>query len=458
MTAESKDVLLGRLRGGEPLSGAQQLRLTMALAVPAILAQLSSVLMQYIDSAMVGRLGAGPSASIGLMSTCIWLLNGFTMAVITGFSVQVAHACGARDFARARMVMRQGLVTVFLFSLLFGGIGASLAGVLPGWLGGEEGIRADASAYFLVVTLFIPIGATGMAAAYMLQASGNMKVPSITYVCMGVLDVVFNYLFIFILDMGVVGAAWGTGLAETCASVFGIWYVTRRSKDLRLRGEKGPLLPAAGTRQKAFKITGPLWLQNVVMRGAYVMSTVIVAPLGAVAIAANAFAITAESFCYMPGYGLEEAATTLIGQSLGAERKDMSKRLAWISMGMGVLIMSLLAVVLYIFAPVIMGWLSIDPGVVELGARVLRIEAFAEGFYALSIVGFGVCAGAGDTMIPTVLNLASMWVVRIGLALLLTPMLGLVGYWISMATDLTVKGIAFLIYVRSGRWLKRGIA
>ena len=458
MRAENKDALLARLRGGDALSGSQQLRLTMMLAVPAILAQLSSVLMQYIDSAMVGRLGAGPSASIGLMSTCIWLLNGFTMAVVTGFSVQVAHACGARDFVKARRVMRQGLVTVFLFSLLFGGVGAALSGVLPGWLGGEEGIRAEASAYFLVVTMFLPVSATGMASAYIVQASGNMKVPSITYVCMGVLDVVFNYIFIFVLDMGVVGAAWGTGLAETCASVFGIWYATCRSRDLRLRGEKGPLLPEALTRRKAFKITGPLWLQNVVMREAYVMSTIIVAPLGAVAIAANAFAITAESFCYMPGYGLEEAATTLIGQSLGADRKDMSKRFAWISMGMGVAIMSLLAVVLYIFAPVIMGWLSIDPGVVELGARVLRIEAFAEGFYALSIVGFGVCAGAGDTMIPTVLNLASMWVVRIGLALLLTPALGLVGYWIAMAIDLTVKGIAFLIYVRSGRWLRRGLS
>ena len=458
MGAENKDALLGRLRTGEPLSGRQQLRLTMALAVPAILAQLSSVLMQYIDSAMVGRLGAGPSASIGLMSTCIWLLNGFTMAVITGFSVQVAHACGARDFTRARLVMRQGLVTVFLFAMLFGALGASLSGVLPGWFGGDEGIRADASAYFLVVCLFIPIGATGLAAAYMLQASGNMKVPSITYVCMGVLDVIFNYIFIFVLDMGVVGAAWGTGLAEASAAVFGIWYVTRRSKDLKLRGEPGPLLPEVQTRRKAVRITGPLWLQNVVMRGAYVMSTIIVAPLGAVAIAANAFAITAESFCYMPGYGLEEAATTLIGQSLGAQRKDLSRRFAWLSMGMGVLIMSLLAVVLYIFAPVIMGWLSIDPDVVALGARVLRIEAFAEGFYALSIVGFGVCAGAGDTMVPTVLNLASMWVVRIGLALLLTPALGLVGYWIAMAIDLTVKGIAFLIYVRSGRWLRRSIS
>ena len=104
--ANEKDILLGRLRGGEPLSGGQQLSLTMMLAVPAILAQLSSVLMQYIDSAMVGRLGAGPSASVGLMSTCIWLLNGFTMAVITGFSVQVAHACGAQEFDRARRLRR----------------------------------------------------------------------------------------------------------------------------------------------------------------------------------------------------------------------------------------------------------------------------------------------------------------------------------------------------------------
>ncbi len=455
--ANEKDILLGRLRGGEPLSGGQQLSLTMMLAVPAILAQLSSVLMQYIDSAMVGRLGAGPSASVGLMSTCIWLLNGFTMAVITGFSVQVAHACGAQEFDRARRLRRQGLTTVFLFGVLFGAIGASLSGVLPRALGGEEEIRAEASAYFLIVSLFLPIGSTGFAAASMMQASGNMKVPSIIYVCMGVLDVIFNYIFIFLLDMGVVGAAWGTGLAETCASVFGIWYVSRRSSELRSEGgAPGPVLPDRATLRKAFGITGPLWLQNVVMRGAYVMSTVIVAPLGAVAIAANSFAITAESFCYMPGYGLEEAATTLVGQSLGARRSDMARRFAWVTMGMAVLLMSLLAVVLYAFAPAIMGLLSIDPEVVALGARVLRIEAFAEGFYALSIVGFGVCAGAGDTLVPTILNLASMWVVRIGLALLLTPTLGLVGYWIAMATDLTVKGIAFFLYVRGGRWMRRG--
>ncbi len=456
--ASRKDILLGRLREGEPLSGGQQFQLTLMLAVPAILAQLSSVLMQYIDSAMVGRLGANPSASVGLVSTSTWILYGFGMAVITGFSVQVAHACGAKDFARARRILREGLLGTLLFGLLLGVAGVAISGPLPRWLGGDAVIQADASAYFRIFSAFLPVSVTGYVASAMLQASGNMKVPSIIYVSMCALDVVFNYIFIYLLDMGVEGAAWGTGVAETLTSVFVVWYVCTRPEELRITGERGSFLPRQETIRTALGITGPLWLQNIVMRGAHVMSTLIVAPLGPVAIAANAFAITAESFCYMPGYGLEEAATTLIGQSLGARRKDVARRFAWTTIGMAVAIMSLLAVAMFFFSAQLMGLLSNDPDVVSLGARVLRIEAFAEAFYAVSIVGFGVCAGAGDTLIPTCLNFGSMWLIRIGLALVLTPKYGLPGYWIAMCIELNIRGILFLLYVRGGRWSRKTLA
>lgn len=165
MARESKDRLLGYLREGAPLSAAQQLKLTMLLALPAILAQFSSVLMQYIDSAMVGRLGANPAASVGLVSTSVWILNGFSMAVMTGFSVQIAHACGAKDGKRARLVMRQGLLTIFLFSLVLGILGLAVSSPLPAWLGGDEAIRSDASRYFFIIAAFSPIGATGYLAA-----------------------------------------------------------------------------------------------------------------------------------------------------------------------------------------------------------------------------------------------------------------------------------------------------
>jgi len=99
--------------------------------------------------------------------------------------------------------------------------------------------------------------------------------------------------------------------------------------------------------------------------------------------------------------------------------------------------------------------LTPDMEVVKLGAQVLRIEAFAETLYAVSIVGYGVCVGAGETKVPTCLNLISAWVVRIGLALILTPKLGLKGYWIAMCIELNVRGILFLLYVKSGRWLRK---
>ena len=453
--SSSKDILLARLRGGEPLSRGQQTRLTLILAVPAILAQLSSVLMQYIDSAMVGRLGAGPAASIGLVATCTWLFTGFAMAVMTGFSVQVAHACGAGDFGRARSLLAQGMFTMLVFSGFLAAVGAGISGPLPAWLGGAEEIRTEASAYFRIYSGFLPIGMTGYIASSMLQASGNMKVPSIMYIGMCGLDVLFNYIFIYGLGMGVEGAAWGTGVAEALTSACAVWYACTRSPELRIRGEKVSFLPSREVLRRALGITGPLWLQNVVMRGAYVASTLIVAPLGPVSIAANAFAITAESFCYMPGYGLEEASTTLVGQSLGAGREDLAKRFARTTIGMAVAMMSLLAVAMFAFAPQMMRIMSPDAEVVALGVRVLRIEAFAEAFYAVAIVGFGVCSGAGETLVPTVLNFGSMWLVRIVLALILTPVLGLVGYWIAMAVELSVRGILFLLYVASCRWLKR---
>ena len=114
--ASSKDILLGQIRGGGTLTGGQQVKLSLILSYPAIIAQLSIVLMQYIDTSMVGHLGAAAGASIGLVSTCAWLLGGFCGACGSGFSVQVAHLIGANDFKSAREVLRQALVSALVFS------------------------------------------------------------------------------------------------------------------------------------------------------------------------------------------------------------------------------------------------------------------------------------------------------------------------------------------------------
>ena len=117
-------------------------------------------------------------------------------------------------------------------------------------------------------------------------------------------------------------------------------------------------------------------------------------------------------------------------------------------------IMSFLAILMFIFAPQLMAMLSPDAEVIALGARVLRIEAFAELGYAASIVAYGACVGAGDTKWPSVLNLVSMWLVRIFPAIFFTRMYGLVGFWICMAVELTFRGTVFLIRLARGKWLR----
>ena len=185
------------------------------------------------------------------------------------------------------------------------------------------------------------------------------------------------------------------------------------------------------------------------------MTTVIVAPLGVFAIAANSFAITAESLCYMPGYGIADAATTLVGQSIGAGRRKLTRSFARITVLMGMGIMGLMGVLMYLFAPQIIGLMTPVGEIRELGVMALRIEAFAEPMFAASIVAYGVFVGAADTLVPCLMNFFSIWAVRLSLAALLAPTLGLKGVWIAMCVELCFRGMIFLVRLKRERWMKK---
>ena len=200
-------------------------------------------------------------------------------------------------------------------------------------------------------------------------------------------------------------------------------------------------------------ISLPMALEHAALCGAQIASTRIIAPLGTVSIAANSFAVTAESLCYMPGYGIGNAATTVVGQSVGARRKDLARSFANLSVILGIGVMSAMAVIMYALCPMVFALLTPDAQVRVLAAEVLRLELFAEPLYAASIVVSGVLRGARDTLIPSLLNLVSIWGVRIPLSLWLVGPMGLAGAWIAMAVELCVRGILLLIRQLRGRWL-----
>lgn len=463
------DHLLSLIRDGKPMTLGEQLLLTARLSVPAIMAQISSIAMQYVDASMVGSLGANAAASIGLVSTTTWLFGGICAAAATGFSVQVAHRIGAGDFAGARRVLRQSFAAMLLFGSLLALIGLLVSGPLPGWLGGDPVIRSDSTRYFRLFALCLPVLQLNFLAGGMLRCSGNMRVPSLLNVMMCLLDVVFNFLLIFPsrhfelgsfslfvpgAGLGVTGAALGTVLAETVTAGAMMWYLCRRSPALKLAGERGRFRPEAETLRRAVRIALPMGFEHAAICGAQILTTVIVAPLGVAAIAANSFAIIAESLCYMPGYGISEAATTLVGQSLGAGRRELMRRFAYITVGSGMAIMGGMGVVMYAAAPQIIGVMTPVEEIRELGTAILRIEAFAEPMFAASIVAYGVFVGVGNTLVPSLMNFGSIWGVRLVLAAWLAPTMGLKGVWTAMCVELCFRGAIFLARLGSGKWMK----
>ena len=451
---EKKD-LLAYIREGREMTQGEKLRLIVSLSIPSILAQLSATVMFFIDASMVGHLGAKASASIGLVETTGWLLGGLASAANMGFSVQVAHAIGANDFERARRVLRQSLVCCMIWALSVTTISLSISSYLPYWLGGTEEIAHDATLYFAVFCAFgIFFQMEGLAGS-MLKCSGNMKIPSALNIMMCILDVLFNYLFIYILDLNVMGAALGTGLAMVITALLMLYFLLCRSDILKLKGRPGSFRPKADVVGNAFKIGGPMGLQHILMGSAQVVSTVIVAPLGTIAIAAHSLAITVESLCYMPGFGIAEAATTLVGQSFGARKLQLTQSFANMSTGLGVIVMTFMGVLMFVFAPELMSLMTPVDEIIATGARCLRIEAFAEPMFAAAIVCNGVFVGAGDTLKPAIMSLLSMWGVRLTLAALLATTYGLPGVWVAMAIELTLRGFIFLIRQLRGRWMKK---
>ena len=464
-----KDRLLERIRNGSPMTLRQQLRLTVVLSIPAIMAQMSNIIMEYIDAAMVGSLGAHATASIGLVATSTWLLWGMLSSASTGFAVQVAHLTGAGDNDGARKVVRQALAVVVPFSLAVAAAGTAVSGRLPVWLGGEEAITDDAATYFRIFVLSLPVLQMLSLSTAMLRCSGNILVPSVTNVAMCVLDVVLNFFLIFPTreiavggveftvwgaGLGVKGAAIGTAAASAIGAATMMWYMWFRSKELRLTGSHGSLRIRRATLGKAVRIAAPIGFERLLFCGAYITTTVIVAPLGAVAIAAHSLAVTAESLCYMPGYGIGDAATTIIGQSIGAGRRTLARRFSRITVWTGIGVMTVMGAVMYFAAPLMMGLITPVEAIREAGIGILRIEAFAEPMYAASIVAYGVFVGAGDTFIPCCMNLGSMWAVRLTLAAVLAPTLGLRGVWIAMCIELCFRGAIFLWRLYGERWLR----
>ena len=432
-------------------------RRILALAWPTITEQLFQMMLGVVDTIMVGRLGPAALAAVGLGDQIVMLITVAFAAFAVGTTALVARHTGAREPEEAALVAQQSVMVTFALGT---GIGVGTY-VLAPWsmsvMGAAPEVHPGATFYLRAQAVAMLFLALNLVATGAMRGAGDTRTPLYLSIFLNVIHLGGNYLLIFgnlgFPALGVNGSAVSSATARVITGALAFALLLKPGSSLRLNPREW-LRPRWGVIKRVLNIGLPATGEQLMMRLGMTAYVRIVSTLGTVAFAAHRVALNAESLSYMPGWGFAVAATTLVGQGLGAgnsKRAEASGYQAWF---LALIIMSMGAAAFFFFSKPLVMIFSDDPEVIRQGAVVLKLVALAQPGLATNMVMAGALRGAGDTRWTMINTTAGIWLVRLPLAyfMALEWGWGLTGAWVAMIADLTFRGALMLNRYRVGRW------
>ena len=442
------------------------LRKMVMLAIPTMVEQILSTLLQYVDTAMVGRLGEQATASVSVTTSIGWLVGSMAYAVGTAVLALVSRAYGANDRQKGHRIAGQALLLTLVSGIILGGISIALSPFIPVWMGAEKAIRHQASVYFTIISIPMVFRVSTAVLGSAVRATQNTKTPMLITLSSNLLNIVLNYLLIYPAGLGVTGAAIASAISFTIggtlmfvlfirtgflypqARALGNAYSSNACAPGNVNRENG-WLPAISLRpdpeilKEIGKIGIPVMGTSVVSCSGYVVFAGLVSGMGTTIFAAHSIAVTAEEIFYIPGYGLRTATSALVGAALGEKNERKLTIYSRIAIALTVGMMFLSGLVLFFIAKLLMSVFTPSQQVIDLGAQMLKLVAFSEPFFGLMVVMQGIMNGMGQTRYPFWVEAFSMWGVRILFTSLTVHVwhLGLREVWYCMIADNVCKAL-----------------
>lgn len=412
----------------------------VTMALPTMLEQVLSVLMQYVDTAMVGRLGAQATAAVSTSTTITWLVGSMPYAFGVAAMTLIAQAIGSGDESQIKEVARKSLVFALGVGAVLEVICLALAPFIATWMGAEEAIRPAATRYFFWISVPIILKAIEYILSSAIRATKDTKTPMIISVLINAVNLVLDYIFIYGFGLGVDGAAYATCISASLGGILTL-IVFFRKPMLRFEGslfKKNPQIT-----KRMWRLSLPILLINVASTSGYVVFAGLVSHMGTVIFAAHSIAVGAEELFYIGGYGFKSAANTMVGIAYGEQNHKKYQKVCASSVicTLGVMVFS--GIMLFIFAEPLMGFFTSDAEVISLGATVLRMVAFNEPFFGMYVVTEGIYYGLGKTRYPFIIECGGMWLVRILPTYIGIHFfgMGLIGVWCCMIADNVLKAV-----------------
>lgn len=440
------------------------------LAWPVFVEQIFSTLVSFADTAMVGSLGATATASISISNSPIFLLNGIIMSLGVGITALVARATGAGNIDLVKKLMRHTLLVILYVGVPITAIVLLLSRQIPLWMGAGEDIIDTAARYNFIVSCGRIFSLTSMILNSAFRGYGDTKTPMKANMIMNIVNVVGNFLLInptreltvwgFTFTMpgagwGVDGAAVATAIGMTVAGCIALRNAFKKKNEYRISfKEKGSLLPDRDLTKQIFKISLPAMLERICMSSSGIFVTSSIATLGTANIAANSLCLSAESLSFMPAFAFQMAITTLVGQSLGAEKPKLAEKFVKTTMIMGVVVMLITGGALYIFSEQLIGIFTPDKEVIKIAAECLELMALIQAPQVAAWIFSGVLRGSGDTTVNFYISASTNWGVRTLFSIIAIRFMGLplLASFAVMAIEICVRLALLYIRYRSGKW------
>ncbi len=427
------------------------------LAIPAIMEMTLHTLVWTADTAMVGRLNPASISAVNLGSQIMFTMSNIFGALGIGATAMVSRQIGANNREEAENIAAQSIGIGFIISMIIGTLGILSAKSVFNLIVDDPEVIALGSSYLRIVFIGALFLIPQFIANSILRGAGNTVIPLVSAAFANAFNIIGDYVLIFgkfgFPELGVTGAAIATGTAQILGASITFFFLIRGKAGIKLHISKVFRLSKNITKS-IVDLSVPATLETFMNEGSRLLSSFWIAQLGTISFAAHSLANAAESISYMPGYGFAVAATTMVGQSLGAKNLRRAEICTKKIILYSVWLMGLVALAFIIFPFAIMRLFSNDLDTVALASKCLRVGAVEQIPIAIGMTVSGALKGAGDTKGPFKISLITNLGVRLPLIFIIVFILKLnvVFVWWATGIQFIVEAVLMIIRYRRGRW------
>lgn len=415
----------------------------LILAIPSMIENVLQTVVGFVDTLFVARLGLVEVTAVGIANAVLAVYMAIFMAIGVGASSLIARSIGADNIDEAKAVAKQSTLLAIIAGIIFGLITLFFSERLLLLMGAEPQVITDGEIYLRIVGVPSVFISLMLIFGSILRAAGDTKTPMKVSWWMNILHIGLDYMLIFgfgsWVGWGVAGAAWATVVVRILGTLALYYYIRKSCVSFSLFDP----LDSRSLIASILKLSTPAAIERLIMRFGQVLYFGLIVYIGTETFAAHTIAGNIETFSYMPGYGLAIAATTLVGQYIGAGKTTEAYHYGLLTTGIAVIFMSIVGAVMFFYAPWMASWFTAEAEAIHMVTIALRIDAFAQPVLAIGLVLTGALQATGDTKSPMYSTAIGMWLIRIlGIYLFgLYLDMGIAGIWFAIALDIFIRAV-----------------